>query len=156
MIREGTAAHNLSALMPLLTKQYSDRCMFATDDKHPSDLLNGGHIDYIVKQALKNGADPIVTLKAATHNAARYFLLNNKGAIAPGYLADIVVADNFADLNVEMVFKRGKLIFDGEVKEFDAPSVDETLVENATIPLTLTRLRRIALKLTESSDLSGL
>lgn len=129
MIREGTAAHNLSALMPLLTKQYSDRCMLATDDKHPSDLLNGGHIDYIVKQALKNGADPIVTLKAATHNAARYFLLNNKGAIAPGYLADIVVADNFADLNVEMVFKRGKLIFDGEVKEFDAPSVDETLVE---------------------------
>ena len=129
MIREGTAAHNLKALMPLLTKQYSDRCMFATDDKHPSDLLNGGHIDYIVKQALKNGADPIVTLKAATHNAARYFLLNNKGAIASGYLADIVVADNFADLNVEMVFKRGKLIFDGEVKEFDAPSVDETLVE---------------------------
>lgn len=129
MIREGTAAHNLSALMPLLTKRYSDRCMFATDDKHPSDLLNGGHIDYIVKQALKNGADPIVTLKVATHNAARYFLLNNKGAIAPGYLADIVVADNFADFNVEMVFKRGKLIFDGEVKEFDAPSVDETLVE---------------------------
>ena len=129
MIREGTAAHNLKALMPLLNQQYYARCMFATDDKHPSDLLNGGHIDYIVKQALKNGADPIVTLKAATHNAARYFLLNNKGAIAPGYLADIVVADNFADFNVEMVFKRGKLIFDGEVKEFDAPSVDETLVE---------------------------
>lgn len=129
MIREGTAAHNLKALMPLLNQQYYARCMFATDDKHPSDLLYGGHIDYIVKQALKNGADPIVTLKAATHNAARYFLLNNKGAIAPGYLADIVVADNFADFNVEMVFKRGKLIFDGEVKEFDAPSVDETLVE---------------------------
>ena len=129
MIREGTAAHNLKALMPLLNQQYYARCMFATDDKHPSDLLYGGHIDYIVKQALKNGADPIVTLKAATHNAARYFLLNNKGAIAPGYLADIVVADNFADLNVEMVFKKGKLIFDGEVKEFDAPSVDETLVE---------------------------
>lgn len=129
MIREGTAAHNLKALMPLLNQQYYARCMFATDDKHPSDLLYGGHIDYIVKQALKNGADPIVTLKAATHNAARYFLLNNKGAIAPGYLADIVVADNFADFNVEMVFKRGNLIFDGEVKEFDAPSVDETLVE---------------------------
>ena len=129
MIREGTAAHNLKALMPLLNQQYYARCMFATDDKHPSDLLYGGHIDYIVKQALKNGADPIVTLKAATHNAARYFLLNNKGAIAPGYLADIVVADNFADFNVEMVFKRGKLIFDGEVKEFDAPSVDETLAE---------------------------
>ena len=129
MIREGTAAHNLKALMPLLTQQYYSRCMFATDDKHPSDLLHGGHIDYIVKQALKNGADPIVALKTATHHAARYFLLNNKGAIASGYLADIVVVDNLEDFNVETVFKRGKLVFDGEVKDFSAPTVDEELAE---------------------------
>lgn len=129
MIREGTAAHNLKALMPLLTQQYYSRCMFATDDKHPSDLLHGGHIDYIVKQALKNGADPIVALKTATHHAARYFLLNNKGAIAPGYLADIVVVDNLEDFNVETVFKCGKLVFDGEVKDFSAPTVDEKLAE---------------------------
>lgn len=129
MIREGTAAHNLKALMPLLTQQYYSRCMFATDDKHPSDLLNGGHIDYIVKQALKNGADPIVALKTATHHAARYFLLNNKGAIASGYLADIVVVDNLEDFNVETVFKCGKLVFDGEVKDFSAPTVDEKLAE---------------------------
>lgn len=129
MIREGTAAHNLKALMPLLTQQYYSRCMFATDDKHPSDLLYGGHIDYIVKQALKNGADPIVALKTATHHAARYFLLNNKGAIASGYLADIVVVNNLEDFNVEIVFKRGKLVFDGEVKDFSAPTVDEKLAE---------------------------
>lgn len=129
MIREGTAAHNLKALRPLLTQQYYSRCMFATDDKHPSDLLYGGHIDYIVKQALKNGADPIVALKTATHHAARYFLLNNKGAIASGYLADIVVVDNLEDFNVETVFKRGKLVFDGEVKDFSAPTVDEELAE---------------------------
>lgn len=129
MIREGTAAHNLKALMPLLTQQYYSRCMFATDDKHPSDLLYGGHIDYIVKQALKNGADPIVALKTATHHAARYFLLNNKGAIASGYLADIVVVDNIEDFNVETVFKCGKLVFDGEVKDFSAPTVDEKLAE---------------------------
>lgn len=129
MIREGTAAHNLKALMPLLTRQYYSRCMFATDDKHPSDLLYGGHIDYIVKQALKNGADPIVALKTATHHAARYFLLNNKGAIASGYLADIVVVDNLEDFNVETVFKCGKLVFDGEVKDFSAPTVDEKLAE---------------------------
>lgn len=129
MIREGTAAHNLKALMPLLTQQYYSRCMFATDDKHPSDLLYGGHIDYIVKQALKNGADPIVAIKTATHHAARYFLLNNKGAIASGYLADIVVVNNLEDFNVETVFKRGKLVFDGEVKDFSAPTVDEKLAE---------------------------
>ena len=67
MIREGTAARNLEALMPLLTSQYVDRCMFCTDDKHPNDLLEKGHIDYIVKKAISLGADPIVAVKAACH-----------------------------------------------------------------------------------------
>ena len=59
--------------------------MFCTDDKHPYDLLHKGHIDYIVRKAISLGADPILTIKVASHYAARYFLLNNKGAIAPGY-----------------------------------------------------------------------
>ena len=88
MIREGTAARNLEALVPLLCDKYVERCMFCTDDKHPNDLLEKGHIDYIVKKAIALGADPITAIKAACHNAARYFLLNNRGAIAPGYLAD--------------------------------------------------------------------
>ncbi|MFR0769973.1 MAG: hypothetical protein ACLSHO_10605 [Dysosmobacter sp.] len=83
MIREGTAARNLEALMPLLTGKYADRCMFCTDDKHPNDLLEKGHIDYIVKRAIALGADPITAVKVACHNAARYFLLNNRGGIAP-------------------------------------------------------------------------
>ena len=95
MIRDGTAAQNLEALMPLLTEQYAHRCMFCTDDKHPYDLLHKGHIDYIVRKAIALGADPILTIKVASHYAARYFLLNNKGAIAPGYLADFVVLDTF-------------------------------------------------------------
>lgn len=73
MIREGTAAHNLKALMPLLNQQYYARCMFATDDKHPSDLLYGGHIDYIVKQALKNGADPIINIKSSNSPCRKIF-----------------------------------------------------------------------------------
>ena len=83
MIREGTAARNLEALMPLLTGKYADRCMFCTDDKHPNDLLEKGHIDYIVKKAISLGADPITAVKVACHNAARYFLLNNRGGISP-------------------------------------------------------------------------
>ena len=75
--------------MPLLTSQYVDRCMFCTDDKHPNDLLEKGHIDYIVKKAISLGADPIAAVKVACHNAARYFLLNNRGAIAPGYLGGL-------------------------------------------------------------------
>lgn len=156
MIREGTAAHNLKALMPLLTQQYYSRCMFATDDKHPSDLLYGGHIDYIVKQALKNGADPIVALKTATHHAARYFLLNNKGAIASGYLADIVVVDNLEDFNVETVFKCGKLVFDGEVKDFSAPTVDEKLAEKCFDTFHLDSVTPSSFKLDGKLGLIGL
>lgn len=156
MIREGTAAHNLKALMPLLTQQYYARCMFATDDKHPSDLLCGGHIDYIVKQALKNGANPIVALKTATHHAARYFLLNNKGAIAPGYLADIVVVDNLEDFNVETVFKRGKLVFDGEVKDFSAPAVDEKLAEKCFDTFNLDSVTPSSFKVDGKLGLIGL
>jgi adenine deaminase len=98
--------------------------MFCTDDKHPSDLLEKGHIDYIVKKAIGLGVDPIMAIKAACHNAARYFLLNNRGAIAPGYLGDFVVIDNFEDFNIELVLKKGKLMYDGGLKDFDKAYAD--------------------------------
>ena len=131
MIREGAAARNLEALMPLLTSQYVDRCMFCTDDKHPNDLLEKGHIDYIVKKAISLGADPIVAVKAACHNAARYFLLNNRGAIAPGYLGDFVIIDDFQHFEIEMVYKRGVLMYDGQLRDFPAPEIDPYLVKRA-------------------------
>ena len=128
MIREGTAARNLDALAPLLCDKYVERCMFCTDDKHPNDLLEKGHIDYIVKRALSLGVEPITAIKAACHNAARYFLLNNRGAIAPGYLGDFVIIDNFENFNIEKVYKRGELmVSNGVVKEFDAPQVEPYL-----------------------------
>ena len=132
MIREGTAARNLEALMPLLTGQYADRCMFCTDDKHPNDLLEKGHIDYIVKKAISLGADPITAVKVACHNAARYFLLNNRGGISPGYLADFVIIDNFQDFNIEQVYKKGVLMVDhGEIQDFPSPEIEPYLVERA-------------------------
>ena len=133
MIREGTAARNLEALAPLLTPQYADRCMFCTDDKHPSDLLEKGHIDYICREAInKYGVDPIIAVKAACHHASRYFLLNNRGAIAPGYLADFAIIDNFRDFNVEMVFKKGVLYYDhGQLKDFPKPQIEEYLDQRA-------------------------
>lgn len=128
MIREGTAAHNLDALLPLLCQQYADRCMFCCDDKHPSDLLDQGHIDHMVKHAISMGADPILTVKVACHNAARYFLLNNRGAIAPGYLADFVIIDNFREFNILQVYKKGQLMVDnGMVTSFPAPVVEPEL-----------------------------
>ena len=131
MIREGTAARNLEALAPLLCEKYIERCMFCTDDKHPNDLLEKGHIDYIVKKAISLGADPIMAVKAAGYTAARYFLLNNRGAIAPGYLADFVVIDNWENFDIEMVYKKGKLMYDGVLREFDTPEIDPYLVKRA-------------------------
>jgi adenine deaminase len=131
MIREGTAARNLDALVPLLCSQYAERCMFCTDDKHPNDLLEKGHIDYIIKKAISLGADPITTVKVACHNAARYFLLNNRGALAPGYLADFVVIDNFRSFNIQEVYKKGVLLYDGKLRDFPAPEIDPYLVERA-------------------------
>lgn len=131
MIREGTAAKNLDALMPLLCEKYHSRCMFVTDDKHPDGLLYEGHIDYIVKKAIKNGVDPIIAVKVASLNAAQYFGLRKRGAIAPSYLADIVVVDNVDDFNISMVLKNGEVVFDKEVKEFDAPTLSEHLVKHS-------------------------
>ena len=140
MIREGTAARNLEALMPLLTEKYYDRCMFCTDDKHPSDLLEKGHIDYIVRKAVALGCDPIMAVQVACHHAARYFLLNNRGAIAPGYLADFAVVDNLRDFNVVTVYKKGRLVYDhGVLAEIAPPPVEGYLQARVHDTFHLTR-----------------
>jgi adenine deaminase len=141
MIREGTAARNLDALAPLLCDKYIERCMFCTDDKHPNDLLEKGHIDYIVRRAIALGADPIITIRAACHNAARYFLLNNRGAIAPGYLADFVIIDDFHSFQIQQVYKRGRLMCDhGVLTDFPDPVVDPYLVQRAHNTFHVARL----------------
>ncbi|MGM9548891.1 MAG: adenine deaminase [Faecousia sp.] len=133
MIREGTAAKNLEALMPLIkSRKYYSRCMFCTDDKHPSDLLEKGHIDYICREAVAMGADPIMTVQVACLHAARYFLLNNRGAIAPGYLADFAVVEDLRDFHVVTVYKRGKRVYhDGTTEDFPLPQIPEHLDKRA-------------------------
>ena len=142
MIREGTAARNLEALIDLVkSPRYFDRCMFCTDDKHPSDLLEKGHIDYICREAVRMGADPIQTVQVACLHAARYFLLNNRGAIAPGYLADFAIMDDLKDFNVTTVYKRGKLVYDnGQVVDFEKPEIPEHLDDQAHNTFHLPRL----------------
>lgn len=110
MVREGTAAQNLQALLPLFQEPYCERCMLVTDDKHPGDLLEGGHIDFIIRKAVEAGVDPILAIKMGSLIPARYFGLTQNGAVAPGYAADLIVVSDLENFTVEQVYKAGKLV----------------------------------------------
>lgn len=110
MIREGTAAKNLSALLPLFGRRYYHRCMLVTDDKHPEDLIRKGHIDYIIREAVKRGADPIHAIRMGSLHAAQYFGIEHMGAVAPGYRADFITVSDLEEFTVTRVFRAGTLI----------------------------------------------
>ncbi len=111
MIREGSSAHNLADLLPLVMPGNASHCFFVSDDRHPADLLRRGHMDTILRQAQPQELLPPVTLvQMATLNPARYFRCWDLGGIAPGYRADMVVVDNLETFQVQMVFKDGRLV----------------------------------------------
>jgi adenine deaminase len=115
-IREGTTEHNLEDLLPLVSHETSRRCVLVSDDRHPDDLMDNGHMDHSVRLAVKHGVDPITAIQMVTLNPAERFRLWDRGAVAPGYRADLVVLDSLEDLNVEMVFSGGRLVArDGEL-----------------------------------------
>ncbi len=111
MVREGTAGRNLAALMPLLRPPYFSRCLMVTDDKHPGDLMNLGHIDHMVRKAIALGAGSAVAYTMASHHAAQCFGLNHLGAIAPGYQADFLLLDDVDTAAVHSVYKAGECVF---------------------------------------------
>jgi adenine deaminase len=110
MVREGTTARNLRDLLPLVTPKNSRRFLFVTDDRHPKELLEEGHINSMVRQAIQWGIDPILAIQMAALNAAEYFRLDGLGAIAPGYRADILVFDHLSRFRIKKVFKDGRLV----------------------------------------------
>lgn len=112
LIREGTAAKNLNALIPLAKTYAYRRLLFCSDDCHPYDLLNTGTINNCIKQAISNGIDPIKAISMATLNAKECYNLRDIGAIAPNYIADIVVLDDLENFIVDKVIKKGKLVVD--------------------------------------------
>ncbi|MEE1200689.1 MAG: adenine deaminase [Christensenellales bacterium] len=156
MIREGTAAQNLEELLPLLTPQYAARCMFATDDKHPLDLLEKGHIDHIARKAVRLGADPLLTVRLASYHAAQYFCLQNKGAIAPGYLADFAVLNDLNHFEVCMVFKNGQLICEGHEAHIDQPEVAPELMQAVRNTFCLPSLKAAQLAVDKPLPLIGM
>ncbi|MFP3870748.1 MAG: adenine deaminase [Syntrophobacteria bacterium] len=118
MVREGSQARDLEALVSLVTPRTAHRCMLVSDDCHPEDLLEHGHMNRILKRAMDLGMDPVTAIQLVTLNPARYFGLRALGAVAPGYQADMVVLRSLERLEIERVYKRGKLVaVDGRVDE---------------------------------------
>ncbi len=120
MIREGTGARNLDALLPMVTTANERRIMFASDDLHPPELLNRGHINYMVRRAMKYGREPVSAIRMGSLNAAEYFRKWNLGAIAPGYIADIVWMPDLKKFEPQIVWANGRMVVDGgEIIEAD-------------------------------------
>jgi adenine deaminase len=110
LIREGSTAKNLDALIGIVDQHTARYCSFATDDKQPDDLAREGHIDHAVRKAVGHGIDPVVAISMATINTARHFGLNDIGAIAPGYRADLITFHDLAQIRANRVFAGGRLV----------------------------------------------
>jgi len=130
MIRQGTAAKNLEALAKLMNvPEYRDCCMFSTDDKHPEELKNEGHIDSIIRKAISLGVKPEDAYITATKNAAEYFGLENLGKIEVGRQADLAVLDDIKSVEINSVYKNGEEMTSERLKEWPKNEVEEGLEE---------------------------
>ena len=128
MIREGSAAKNLEKLLPLFESPYYQRCILATDDRNPADIIAEGHIDNIVRLAIKAGKDPIRAIKMATLNPTLCFGIKRMGAIACGYKANLLVLDNLENIDIKDVYSNGvKVVKDKEISGFSIPKAEDII-----------------------------
>jgi len=132
-LRESSGAHNLLDLLPAITPENSRRCCFCTDDRHPADLLDDGHIDYLLRLAVEQGLDPLTAIRMATLNTAEWFRLYDRGAIAPGKRADLVILTDLHKFEAEMVLSGGRLVAqDGDpVGDWTLPEVADSAVRDS-------------------------
>lgn len=146
-IREGSAAKNLSALIPGVTSNNSRRCTLCTDDKNPEDILNQGHIDYSVRYAISLGVDPITAIQMATINPAECYKLRDIGAIAPGYDADLIILENLNEFKIVEVYKKGIKVASNGKALFDVVNSNPSKVIN-TVKLKKISIEDLEIKLT--------
>ncbi len=145
MLREGSSEKNLEALLPLVTDKTFQRCMFVVDDRSCVDLLKDGDIDGVVRKAIRLGLDPVRAIQLATINPAGYFRRQGLGAIAPGYMANLIVLNDLPELKIEQVFYRGKLVAKEGKPLFPTPKAARGLTDTVRIkPFTIDRLKLTA------------
>ncbi len=121
-IREGTAAKNLDDLLPLVTAASSERFAFATDERHPWDLLAHGHVDHHVRRAIALGLDPVLAIRLASYSCARHYGFRDRGAVAPGFRADILTFESLDDFRPDLVVLGGRRVARGGELLVDVPS----------------------------------
>ena len=130
MIRQGTAAHNLPALIDLFDEPWSRRCLLVTDDRHPADILREGHIDHMIRMAVQMGKSAVSAIRMASLQAAQYFGLHRVGAVAPGWRADLLVLDELDTFAIRDVYCAGRrVVHNGQMAAIPAPTVPQTLLD---------------------------
>jgi adenine deaminase len=144
MIREGSSEKNLDALLPLVTDTSYKRCFFVVDDRSCSDLLREGDIDAVVRKAIDRGLEPVRAIQMATINAAEYFRLYERGAIAPGYMANLITITDLARLEIDMVFYQGKLVAKQGKPLFPQPPITLELKNTVCIKPIMGKSLKIA------------
>ena len=131
LIREGTATRNLDALLPLLTPTSAPFVHFCTDDCHPQTLTVDGHIDGVIRKAIRRGVPPELAIPSASIHTARAYGLSDVGAIAPGYRANLVVLSDLESMHVDKVFAHGKLVAAGGKTVVKLTSYDDEHVRGS-------------------------
>jgi adenine deaminase len=136
MIREGSAARNLEALLPLVLEHGTLNTSLCTDDREPDLLLREGHIDDVVRKAIRLGCPPADAITMVTLNTARWHRRAGLGAVAPGYVADIVAVPDLSQFRPAMVWKRGRLVaVDGESVPIGRACAPEWMHNSVRIPV---------------------
>ncbi len=156
MIREGSSEKNLAELLPIVNDRTYPRVCFASDDRDCHDLHAVGHVDDILRRAISGGLDPVRAIRMATWNAASYWGLEESGAVAPGYLANLVILDDLESVSVRTTLYRGKVVAENGAlsAEMDVPPIPQELME--TVHVAPVRRSQMAIRASDATMGVGL